>query len=228
MSFDIDGTLYDLDHFKVNLALRRFWRLRRWIAMEKVRTRIREEGLFCENMREKIHKEMAQRLRCSPSEIDEMVQVMLEEEWPWLLKKVGPFKGIPGILETLVLRGIPVVAASDYPGEEKLKALGLGGIPWVEVLDATETGRLKPGLEIYRGVLDSLGVSEAPGQVLHVGDSFDLDVRGAAGVGMSTALVGRKGAPKGSDLVPSVRCRHMNRFCAEMISSLQKERKALC
>lgn len=51
-------------------------------------------------------------------------------------------------------------------------------------------GWRKPREEIFRVVLDELGV--APGEALHVGDSLRADVAGGAAVGMRTAWLTRR------------------------------------
>ena len=51
-------------------------------------------------------------------------------------------------------------------------------------------GWRKPREEIFRAVLDELGV--APGEALHVGDSLRADVAGGAAVGMRTAWLTRR------------------------------------
>jgi FMN phosphatase YigB (HAD superfamily) len=141
---------------------------------------------------------------------------MLDEEWPWLLQKVGPFRELTRLLDAAEAAQIPVVLCSDYPVEAKIKALGLSDRPWRARLDATTFGALKPRPEVYLAAAAALNLP--PGEVLHVGDSPWLDVEGARGVGMMTALVGRHDAPGATWRSP-----HMNRFCVEAAQALAQQ-----
>jgi FMN phosphatase YigB (HAD superfamily) len=61
-----------------------------------------------------------------------------------------------------------------------------------EVLISADIGWRKPKAEVFRRVLDALGV--APGRAIFVGDNADIDVGGAKGVGMAAVWVNRDGA----------------------------------
>ena len=58
------------------------------------------------------------------------------------------------------------------------------------VVISEDVGIRKPRAEIFQAVLAGVGV--APAQVLHVGDSLDADVSGAAPLGMATAWLTRR------------------------------------
>jgi putative hydrolase of the HAD superfamily len=58
------------------------------------------------------------------------------------------------------------------------------------VVISEEVGIRKPRPEIFRAVLEALDV--APEETLHVGDSLDADVRGAAAVGIRTVWITRR------------------------------------
>jgi HAD superfamily hydrolase (TIGR01509 family) len=58
------------------------------------------------------------------------------------------------------------------------------------VVISDEVGIRKPRPEIFRAVLEALDV--APEETLHVGDSLDADVRGAAAVGIRTVWITRR------------------------------------
>lgn len=189
ISWDVDGTLYDLDHFKINLVLRRPWELRGWMAMERVRTQLRREGLYVPDMHGLVVARFAARLRVTEAQAEARLQHLVHESWPKLLRRLGPFRAVPPLLDRLAARGVPMVVASDYPADAKLKALGLDHYPWRAVLDATALGGLKPHPAIFDAAADAL---QAPREaILHIGDSWELDVLGAKRAGLRAALVGR-------------------------------------
>lgn len=193
VSFDIDGTLYGLGRFKLELVLRHLRELGTWAVMEKARKRIRREGVRSDDMHGLIVQRMVEELREPLPIVTERVARMIDEDWPAALARIGPSRGVVELLDALVGAGVPMVALSDYPGLGKLGGLGLGQYPWVEVVDATACGALKPHPASFEAAARALGV--APARILHVGDSLELDVAGAAAVGMQTALVGRPSKP---------------------------------
>ena len=194
VSLDIDGTLYSLWWFKCHLVLRRTRDLEAWIVMEQVRKRIRRELRVSENMHEEIIEMMAEQLQRPTAVIAEQVKRMLEIDWPYLLTKVGPYRGVTQLLTALNSANIPVVLNSDYPGVLKAKGLGLDGFEFRAIVDATSFNALKPRPEAFQATLDHLNLP--PEDVLHVGDSLELDVAGASSVGMASALVGKGGETK--------------------------------
>jgi FMN phosphatase YigB (HAD superfamily) len=163
------------------------------MAMEKVRRRIRREGIVDGDMHGRIAQAMALEVGRSHAETVEIIERLVEREWPTLLERIGPYKGIRKLLDALVAAKIPIVMVSDYPAVAKGAALGLADLPWVAHIDATALGALKPRKEVYLATLAALEVPAD--RVLHVGDSAELDVAGAAAVGMATALVKKAGSP---------------------------------
>lgn len=219
VSFDMDGTLYALDHFKVHLALRRPLDLRHWILMEKVRKKVRRERLQDDDIGARVVERMASKLGRPVDEVAARVTRMIDEDWPALLRVVKPYRRLRPFLEALASAGVPMVVNSDYPGERKLEALGLSDLPWAGVLDATACGALKPRPEVYLAACEALGVP--PRRVLHVGDSPELDVAGAAAVGMMTALVGRhRPDPAVPEQRPDFVFQSTNRFCDAALVAL--------
>jgi putative hydrolase of the HAD superfamily len=79
---------------------------------------------------------------------------------------------------------------SDYPAEDKLRALGLGD-HFDVVVSAVDpdVGAFKPDA---RGFLVAAGRwNLQAGEVLYVGDRPDVDARGAAAAGMPCAVLTR-------------------------------------
>ena len=70
-----------------------------------------------------------------------------------------------------------------------LEEHGLSGV-FHSTVFSEDVGLRKPRPEIFRALLDALGVE--PGAVLHVGDRLEEDVRGAAEVGMRTVWITRR------------------------------------
>ena len=227
VSLDIDGTLYSLGWFKLQLGLRRLGDVRVWIAMEKVRKRLRREGVQADEMGREVAEAMALRLGRPATEVAQKVEAMLSEDWPMLLGHVGPYAGVKPLLDALDAANVPVVLTSDYPGLHKATALGLDPARFLAVIDATATGGLKPRPEPYVAALEALGLVDAPERALHVGDSLELDVLGAAGVGMHTALVGPgKRSERRRDLgaSPTWSFPSMDAFALAVIEALGGER----
>jgi len=219
VSFDVDGTLYGLGRFKFELAVRHFADLATWIAMEKARKRIRREGAPAADMAAMVVERVAAELRQPEDAVGARIQRMLDVDWPAALARIGPSRGVVELLDALVGAGVPVVVLSDYPGASKLRGLGLSAYPWRAVVDATAVGALKPHPEAFRAAVRALGVE--PGRVLHVGDSLELDVAGAASIGMQTALIGRSSAPPQPVPEPTWRFRSMRALSAAICPALQ-------
>ncbi len=97
----------------------------------------------------------------------------------------------PTVLETLALlqeQGYRIGVASDWGSglTRILHALGLSRyLDWALVSGAI--GFAKPSPQFYRLVLQRASVASS--QVVHVGDSYYADVRGARTVGMDAVLV---------------------------------------
>jgi putative hydrolase of the HAD superfamily len=73
-----------------------------------------------------------------------------------------------------------------------LEQSGIGGC-FEQVVVSAEEGVRKPHREIFVRTLDRMGL--APGDALFIGDSLDIDIAGAKGVGMDVAWVNREGEP---------------------------------
>ncbi|HYT71814.1 MAG TPA: HAD family hydrolase [Gemmatimonadales bacterium] len=87
-----------------------------------------------------------------------------------------------------------------------LQELGLAHL-FAAVGDSGVVGAAKPDPRIFLEVLGTLGVSA--GRAWMVGDNFDADIRGAAGLGMRTCWLAppHRAAPPGD--LPTARIRHL-------------------
>ncbi len=109
------------------------------------------------------------------------------------------FEAFPDAGDTLAglrARGCRLVAVSNW--DISLAAV-LGELGLLELLDgvvtSAEVGEPKPGRAIFEAALARAGVR--PAEALHVGDSFELDVRGARAAGVAAVLIDR--SARGSD-----------------------------
>ncbi|MFW5783787.1 MAG: HAD family hydrolase, partial [Spirochaetota bacterium] len=89
---------------------------------------------------------------------------------------------------------LPVAVTSDFPVERKLERLKLDGLfdcrLWTQ-----ESGYLKPHPEPFLALAECMGYP--PEEILYVGNSYEYDVVGAKGVGMTAAHLARR-APEAS------------------------------
>jgi 2-haloacid dehalogenase len=217
--FDVDGTLYSLDHFRVHVALRTPFDIRAWRAMERARRGLREDAKAHADVHAIIAQRMGEHLNIPAAQAAQTAHRLVHESWPRLLRKITPFSSLLVALTALKDAEVALVAASDYPSEAKLTALGLGGIPWRAALDASALGALKPRPEIYEAAVAAAG---SPAErVLHVGDSSHLDVAGAQSIGMPTVLVGREaGQPSKWRAKPTWAFPSVNKFCKAVCVAL--------
>jgi HAD superfamily hydrolase (TIGR01509 family) len=88
---------------------------------------------------------------------------------------------------------VPLAVCSNFSHTDTARAvLADAGLldRFAGVVISMDTGARKPRPEIFRAALESLGAQ--PEQTLHVGDSLDADVAGAAALGMPTVWLTRR------------------------------------
>jgi len=103
------------------------------------------------------------------------------------------FEDVVPTLESLAANGIKLGVISNW--DERLRPLlrALKLQDYFEIIVVScEVGFLKPSPVIFLQAAEKLGV--APGAILHVGDSFEMDVEGARGAGFQAAELRREGA----------------------------------
>jgi HAD superfamily hydrolase (TIGR01509 family) len=95
---------------------------------------------------------------------------------------------VPAALERLWKRGyrLAVVSNAESNLRDRLKAAGIDRF-FERRLISAEVGSEKPDAGIFREGLRQLNV--APWRVIHVGDFYEIDVRGARGVGITPVLM---------------------------------------
>ena len=109
------------------------------------------------------------------------------------------------VLAQLQHQGFRLGVVSNWPPslEATLEAVGLRD--YFEVVVASGVvGYAKPHPQIFRMALNEMGVE--PGDTLFVGDKLNLDIEGAAAVGMHSVLIDRHGRmPEHQNRIASLR-----------------------
>ena len=101
-------------------------------------------------------------------------------------------------LETLHTKGVTLGVISNF--DSRLFGLldGLGIAQFFDsVVISTQAGAAKPHPAIFQQALEHHGLS--PDQAAHVGDSYEMDILGARGVGLTPVLIDRRSEPTQSD-----------------------------
>lgn len=108
-----------------------------------------------------------------------------------------PIAGMFELARELHARGVPQAVVSNSEGglAQLLTEVGLGDLFQV-VADSGRLGVEKPAPGIFRFALEQLGVE--PERAVHVGDSWQADVAGALGAGLSAVWFRGRGAAPGN------------------------------
>jgi FMN phosphatase YigB (HAD superfamily) len=195
--FDLDGTLYDQRRMRAQMAMElarlaltqplrapRCWRTlaayRR--AQECMRAKPSRAGMTQVAM-------AAERTGLTPDEIEQIVG-------EWMFER--PLKHLPAcratglfdLLRFLKTRDVQIGVLSDYPADAKLRALGIDA--WFSVVLCSsdpDIGALKPDPRGFIAACERWRID--PGDVLVVGDRFDVDAAGASAAGMQCVIIGR-------------------------------------
>lgn len=104
--------------------------------------------------------------------------------------QLEPYPGVPEALARLAARW-PLLALTN--GNADLGRLAIGA-HFQGTVSARAFGVGKPDARIFHEAARQLGC--APGELLHVGDDWLLDVRGARGAGLHAAWLRHAGAPE--------------------------------
>ena len=197
---DVDGTLYHQ------------WPLRAIMALQLARMAARERSLFkaaqtvrviqtFRRMREQLRdydgsarlsevqfEEPARAIGVTVEEVREVVQT-------WIYRQPLPYlgrcrrAGVETFLSAIIRAGVTVGVFSDYPGEEKLDALGLPkSISPVICSTDAEINRFKPDPRGFLKACEIWGLN--PAEVVYVGDRHEVDATGARAAGMSCFILG--------------------------------------
>jgi putative hydrolase of the HAD superfamily len=205
VAFDLDGTLYP--DYRLNLRLIPFAlrELPLLLAFAGARNRLRGKG----RVREPIlpgedyygaqARLMAARLGLAdPAAVREKLDRLVYRGWASHFTKIKLYPHVRETLGALRQGGLKLALLSDFPPEEKLKALGLEGL-WDLVLCSEVTGALKPDPLPFERLVQGLGTEAS--RILYVGNSAAYDIRGAQNAGLRTALIKPWGRRSGADFV---------------------------
>ena len=198
--FDLDGTLYAQRPLRAlmgaELALfalrhpQRGSRVMRAIAAY----RRAQEQLRGANARAVASWQLGAAATASGVPLAEMSQIVGE----WMLQR--PLKYLracraAGVLDLLMMlqsQQVQLGVLSDYPPDDKLRALGLSSFfPLTLCASSPEIGAFKPSPAGFLLACDRWGLS--PEDVLVVGDRLDADAAGAEAAGMDCVVLGRVG-----------------------------------
>lgn len=198
VSWDIDGTLYDLQilmsHFKKDLlrrmfsfgwidAWRDFFRLLRFKRfMDKIRANAGNYDVPTVPNREAIEETQ-------------------HEMYGRILPSIGLLPGVIDLLEWLATQPVRQVVFSDYKSTGKLTALGVRDY-FDTVFAGEELGHLKPSPAVFTKLTEALEIP--PEALLHIGDRPDTDGAAATTVGFQAAIIGAD-YPTAYDLLDALR-----------------------
>lgn len=189
VSFDLDGTLYDLGRARRPLLWATF---PRWRTL-RVGRRVREElrGRTFDSGEALLQEEAriaAERLDVDVDVARAQLHRLFNVALTTVLGRVGPRPEARAVLEALVARGLPIAVVSDRGHvREKLVALGLADLPWAALVSADDTGVLKPAAGLLSHTAGLLGVPAA--RLLHVGDRDDADGAAARAAGARALII---------------------------------------
>jgi FMN phosphatase YigB (HAD superfamily) len=184
VSWDIDGTLYDLKAFM--RALKRDLLIRaitfRWFSLIRDLVRLVRFKRHMDNVRHNCPDFSVGEL----SGRDEIGHTM-DALYARLLPSIGMLPGVNGLLDWFDEQSVPQVIFSDYRPSTKLSALNLDG-RFQSIFAGEDLGHLKPSPTVFREIIEQLGIS--PGELLHIGDRPDTDGAAASEVGFQVAIIG--------------------------------------
>lgn len=191
ITFDVDANLYNYPRMMIP-------RLHRWgiylpflMQLTKARQLIRKEGQL-EDFRKR-QAEIISELSGKDFETSfKLVEKVLYNGWNVDFKTVKPYPGTKEFIQKTVENGIKIAVVTDYPPYKKLEYMGFMDYPWAAIIEAEEVGELKPSKTPFIAALKALDLEDAPERVMHIGDSYNYDVKGAKAVGMKTAWLRRK------------------------------------
>ena len=202
VSWDIDGTMYDLHRlmsaFKLDLVRRMFsldwveaWRdffrlLRFKRHMDKVR---KKGGDFSVGVVQ--HR----------AAIEQTQDAMYGR----ILPRIGTLEGAVELMEWFRQNGFIQVAFSDYRPSTKLTALGVESY-FSHVFAGEDINHLKPSPDAFRHILKQMEID--PGALLHIGDRVDTDAAAAPVVGFQVAIIGAE-YPSFNDLIACLKAEYV-------------------
>lgn len=185
LSFDVDGTLFDLRQMKRVFAWTALKNVRFLPAFLKAREEVRALGVV-PDVRAAQDERVAAALGITVERARALSQKVIYEEWVEIFDRVEPIPGVREALSAFAAAGLKLATVSDYAAAPKLTRMKLDHVRWEADVGAEALGALKPHPRAFEEVVKRLGIPA--GEILHVGDRLDADVAGAHAVGMRAAL----------------------------------------
>jgi putative hydrolase of the HAD superfamily len=174
---------YRLDATRVPSKLGRAWHAYN-IAKSQGLTGYHAWSAFMHHLLEQVEvRELASSKPISVEAREQLVRYLWSQQ-PEHNLWCRPIAGIPELLADLSHSGIAlgVLTNSEGRAKELIDEVGLG--PFINaVVDSGVEGIEKPDPRIFQTLATRLGF--APEEMIHVGDSYEADVLGAIGVGMT-------------------------------------------
>ena len=191
ITFDVDANLYNYPRMMIP-RLHRWGRYVLWLdVLTKARKSIRKEGHqtdFRKRQAEIISELNGKDVQTCYS----MIEKVLYNGWNVDFRTVKPYRGTKEFIRKAVDNDVKIAVVTDYPPHRKLEYMGFMGFPWTAIIEGEELGELKPSPLPFQTALTAFGLEDSPDRVLHIGDSYNYDVKGASRVGMRTAWLCRK------------------------------------
>jgi|GEM_PF-1071229 len=186
ITFDVDGTLYDLPKQKLIFAKHAMWHPKIIGAWQREKQSMR--GHKFSNYDEELIQRVASSLKLSNERVAELLGKLFKDKWLSTFSSKTPLKGIKELIIELQSGVLPIGIISDHSSVEKLERMGLSGF-WSVNIDCSSLGALKPRSE---GIIAAAAQFHcAPEEILHIGDRADTDLAMAESVGAKCLLRGR-------------------------------------
>ena len=181
VSFDVDGTLYDLRAMKRAVT---------WAAVQRA---YRPSTLRELSALGRFHREIellrSQGASFTPGRIHADRERLLELERRWYapaIARVGVHELVAPVLQAARAQGLRCVVVSDFVAQHKLVALGLERA-FSALFAGEELGHIKPSPGLFTAVASKLGVP--PERILHIGDRPECDGLAARAAGCQVRLI---------------------------------------
>lgn len=137
-----------------------------------------------------------------------------------LTRELRLLDGVPDVLTDLRQQGFQLAIITDGPDDAQLRTIRhLGLEPLIDRIYTSNVEGLAKRGGLFARVLERLGIE--PGELLHVGDSLENDIRAAAALGISTAWLRGDDAAAAGPCPATITIRHL-RDLMPSIRSIQR------
>ena len=199
--FDLDGTLYDQVKLRRILMRKLLFRLltfRTGLSDFRIiscfrKEREKKKGYASGRLKEEQYEWCAESLGLTPDRVRKSIDYHMQK-FPLKFLKGVKFSGINDFFEFLYNEKIRIVVYSDYPIEEKLKALGLTATASY-CSTHKSINQFKPSVKALKLICGEMKCT--PGRMIYIGDRQDTDGEGARLAGIPFILLDYTQAKKG-------------------------------